>query len=254
MHKHIKLFFISILISLFFLSAIFSQSNRNNVGNAIGLNLSYGVHVPGGDLSSRFGTNFSISSSLEYLIDRNNLIIGVEFNFLFGNNVEEDVIASLRNKDGLLIGTNGQITDVFLRERGLFYGLALGKLFTIIPTNPKSGIRLSISPGVLQHKIRIQDDSNSILQLQGEYAKGYDRLSRGFALKQLIGYQHLSNDGRINFFLGFDFIQGFTKNQRPINFDTGIIEQSSRNDFLWGIRATWVLPIYFGKVKEERFF
>ena len=62
----------------------------------------------------------------------------------------------------------------------------------------------------------------------------------------------MSNNGLVNFYTGFYFQQGFTKNQRDINFDTPDIpvDKSMRNDFLYGYKVGWVIPIYKRKPKD----
>jgi hypothetical protein len=39
-------------------------------------------------------------------------------------------------------------------------------------------------------------------------------------------------------------LKGFTKNRREIDFDTGVKNDASRLDLLFGIRICWVFPIY----------
>ena len=99
------------------------------------------------------------------------------------------------------------------------------------------------SAGVLQHKIRIEDRTGGLPQLVGDYKKGYDRMTNGLALTEFIGYQHFSNDGRINFYVGFEFTQGFTKNRRSWDFLTQQRMDNNRLDLLNGLRIGWTLPI-----------
>ena len=48
----------------------------------------------------------------------------------------------------------------------------------------------------------------------------------------------------VNFYGGFEFTQGFTKNRREMNFDTGQKDDLARLDMLFGFRLGWVFPIY----------
>ena len=81
--------------------------------------------------------------------------------------------------------------------------------------------------------------------LSGDYKKGYDRLTNGLTLKQFIGYQHLDPNLRLNFFAGFEFLEGFTRSRRDFDFDTRRKDQTDRLDLLWGFRVGLVLPFYF---------
>lgn len=98
--------------------------------------------------------------------------------------------------------------------------------------------------GLLQHKIRIETIGNTVPQLDKEYKKGYDRLSNGLSLHEMIGYYHFGNKHLINFYAGFEFIQAFTENRRSYNFDEMKKDETKRVDLLFGIRAGWMLPVY----------
>ena len=62
--------------------------------------------------------------------------------------------------------------------------------------------------------------------------------------RQFIGYMHSGNDRRVNFILGLDLLQAFTENYRGHQYDTGLSEEGSRLDLLYGFRFIWFLPIY----------
>jgi hypothetical protein len=44
--------------------------------------------------------------------------------------------------------------------------------------------------------------------------------------------------------LGLDLLQAFTENYRGHQYDTGLSEEGSRLDLLYGFRFIWFLPIY----------
>lgn len=227
------------------------QVQRSNEGNILLINAFYGIHFPGGDLKDRFGNNFSTGGAVDFLTKKN-LILGVQTNFLFGSNVNTDVLENLRNDEGMIFGNDGGIAEVRLRERGLYIGGHIGKIFPISDVNRRSGLRLTIGGGYLQHKIRIQDDPQVYVStLNAEYKKGYDRFSNGFALTEFIGYQYLAPSRRINFMLGLEMTQAFTRNRRSYNFDTRESENDKRLDLLYGIRIGWTLPLYIGENPEE---
>ena len=250
-YKYILLF----IISFIFIQDTFSQKEEEKKSPKYLLfNFQYGLQLPGGDMGDRFGQNNLVGLGLEFL-SRSNFIFGLNSDILFGSKVEEDVLASLRNSDGSIIGNNRALSAIVLRERGLNVNVLFGKLWNINKKQPKSGIRTTIGGGILQHKIRIQQDPQSLVpQAEGEYAKGYDRLSNGFALTEFIGYQMVSNNRRLNFILGFEFVQGFTMNRRSINFDTMMKNEEKRFDTLFGLKVGWTLPFQLGVAKDEVFY
>lgn len=210
------------------------------------IGMSYAYQLPGGDLSDRFGPNFNAGLSSEFILGKRTLFFGLEGNYLFGNEVRSNVLAPLQTPEGFIIANDKSYSNIVLRERGIYAGGYVGKIFGLLADNPRSGIRVSLGMGVLQHKIRIQDDPfRPVAALTGDYKKGYDRLTNGLTLKQFIGYQHLDPNMRLNFFAGFEFTQGFTKNRRDFDFDTRMKDDTNRLDLLWGFRVGWVLPFYF---------
>lgn len=154
-------------------------------------------------------------------------------------------MAPLRTANGTVLGDDNQIADIFLRQRGMFLGIGAGKLFPF-NKNERSGMKLLLNAGVLQHNIRFTDERNSVGQIRAGRYIGYDRLTRGFSLKETVSYKHLSKDRRLNFEFALDFIQGFTSEVRAYNFDTGLPTIKSRFDMLIGARIIWNLPFYRG--------
>jgi len=221
------------------------KTNDKPVDGAIlGFGIGIGANFAAGDLKDRYGNNLNFSINSEY-ITKNNWLINGEFLFLFGDNVKEDVLAPYRTPNGTILGDDNQIADIFLRERGLFLGIGLGKLFPF-KEQERSGLKLLIHAGILQHNIRFTDERNSVGQIRAGRYIGYDRLSRGFSLKETVSYKHLSKDRRLNFEFALDFIQGFTSEVRAYNFDTGLPSIQSRFDMLIGARIIWNLPFYRG--------
>ncbi|MEN9613624.1 MAG: hypothetical protein RLZZ628_4438, partial [Bacteroidota bacterium] len=186
-----------------------------NYYNTIFLNVAYSAQLPAGDLANRFGLNMSTGASVEYFLTHKNWIIGTEAYYLFGQTVKEDVLAFARTTEGAILGDIGNYAQVDLRERGFYWGGHMGRFYkTRERGNLLSGLRVTLGAGFLQHYIRIQDNQNvSIPQLSGAYRAGYDRLTNGFALNQFMGWQVLSRNKRINFHIGLELTEGFTKNR-----------------------------------------
>jgi len=213
----------------------------------------FGTEFPIGDLKDRFSDNLKFTLGAER-ITKTNWIFGLEFSYMFGDTVKEDVLAPLRISNGEVLGSDHAYADVFTRERGAFFGVNIGKL---IPFNKKSrsGLRVTGAFGLLAHYVRIQDDARSLPQIEGDYLKGYDRLTRGFALREFIGYQHVTESKRVNFYIGLEFTQGFTTAIREVNFDSGLpTNKESRFDGLIGLKAAWILPFFNDYVDEEVFY
>lgn len=217
------------------------------------LSFGYGVEFPFADLNERYGRYLKFTLGAERLT-KSNWIYGYEFSYMFGNNIKEDPLTNLRLPNGEILGADNAYADVFLRGRGLFTGLNIGKL---IPLNEKSrsGLRITGAAGILLNYIRIKDEASSVPQIEGDYLKGYDRLTRGFALREFVGYQHVSENKRVNYYIGIEFTQGFTTSVRDVNFDTGQLASKERRfDGIIGLKAAWILPFHDDYVDEEVFY
>jgi hypothetical protein len=245
------LFFAAILL----VSPLSAQSNPQNVGTGILAKFSLGGQVPGGDLAARFGPNMNFGGGLDLITKESNFLFGLEGYYLFGNSINENVLSNLAASEGAVIAADGGYADIQLRERGFYIGAMAGKLFSLSTKNPRSGIRLTVGAGLLQHQIRIQDDPfRYVPQLRENYKKGYDRLTNGLAFNQFVGYQVLSMNKRVNFYIGLEFTQGFTQSRRDFNFDTRTSDTKNRFDTLTGVRAGWILPFYVGKSAAEIYY
>jgi hypothetical protein len=218
-------------------------------------NVTYGIQFPGGDMADRFGTSFDLGGGFEYM-SPSNWIGGLEAQYLFGSEVKENVLATLVGANEIIYSDIGLTADIILKERGFHTAAYVGKLIPFNKEkNPRSGIRITIGAGLLQHKIRVQDDPQAFVgQIQGEYKKGYDRMTNGLAISQFIGYQYMAKDQLVNFFAGFDFVQAFTQSRRSFNFDTMMQDTEKRFDLLSGFRVGWTLPFYLGEPTEEFFY
>lgn len=232
-----------------------SVPTHQNEGSILLTNFHYGGQLPGGDMAERFGFNFLAGMGLDYYT-KNNWIVGINGDFLFGKKVKTDVLANLRSSDGLLFADDGGISDIKLRERGLMIKAHVGKVIPLSQANKRSGIKLTIGGGFLQHRIRIQDEPQVYVASLSDkdYKKGYDRLANGFALTQFIGYQYIAKNRLVNFSLGVDLVQGFTKGRRSFNFDTRSPGLEDRLDLQYGYRLTWVLPFFIGENPDEIYY
>ncbi|MCY7408995.1 MAG: hypothetical protein LH473_01865 [Chitinophagales bacterium] len=244
MKKWSGLILLLLLLSTKFISAQTKTNVADTIVNAKLLHFTYGYALPFGDLADRFGSNHLMGASLFFKM-KDNYLLGFEGNLIFGGNIKEDtIIDGLLTSQGFLIGVNGLAESAYLYERGYTLFVKFGKLIPAFGSNPNSGINFNVGAGFMQHKIKIQDPDKVLPYVTGEYAKGYDRLTNGFALTQYIGYQNLDKRKRINFNAGIEFNEAFTQNRRDWNTDQMKKDDAKRFDMLIGLKFSWILPFY----------
>lgn len=165
---------------------------------------------------------------------------------MFGDNIKiaDDLVAGLITDQGQIINLNGNYGDYKFFQRGWSLQGEVGRIFTSLGHNANSGLVVMLGGGYIEHKIRIENAGQDIPQLLNDYQKGYDRLSGGLMLRQFIGYMHAGSKRRINFLIGLDLVQGFTENYRGFQYDTGLSNNQTQTDLLYGVRFIWFLPIY----------
>ncbi|MEP6796407.1 MAG: hypothetical protein ABJB16_18910 [Saprospiraceae bacterium] len=222
------------------ITTTYSQS-----GNSVKLlEFKYGFQVPMADMNTRFGGSNDLGVSLQFASLTHTSFIGAEGIFFFGSIVKEDVLAHLRTFDGSILGLLGQAGDVSLRERGFYLGLDAGKIFkTTKVENNLTGFRAQIGAGLLQHKIRIQDNSNNVPALNHNYIKGYDRLTNGPALHLSLGYQYENPNNNFHFNLMGDIYGSRTASKRDYDNLTGGYLDNKRTDILAGLTLSYIVSI-----------
>lgn len=249
--------FIFVFVLLFAVSnPVYSQLNvRDSSVRLTLISMHIGKYVPGGDLAIRFGNNTSVGGSVGYKL-KNNFIFSIEGSYLFSDNVknEENYFHAIRNSNGYIIDANGMAAEIFLYERGFTFNATAAKLFPVLGPNPNSGIFVSFGVGYLQHHVRIENLNKVALQVVDDYSKYYDRLCSGFNMVQMIGYRYTSNNRLLNFYVGFEFNQAFTKSRRSFNIDDMGFDNSKRLDLTSGLRFGWVFPIYSRPPREFYYY
>ena len=232
-----------ILLFGFTISA-FSQTSIKDTTIAMSLiSVHVGGQVPGGDLSERFGNSASLGASYAYK-NRSNWSFGAEGGFIFGGNVKQEVVTGIRTEDGEIIDNDGGLVLLLVQQRGFFFSGFVAKTLPVIGPNDYSGLFLKAGVGLLQHKIRLETRKNDVSSLEGDYLKGYDRLTNGLMLQQFVGYQHCSNNKRINYTIGLEFMEGFTQSRRDFNFDLQRRDDQKRLDILVGVKVGWSFLLY----------
>ena len=246
LHRFTYLFIVLVLA----ISPCLSQNDEKPIGNGIYLGVFYGLHSPGGDLSDRFGGNFSVGGNLE-MVKNKKWIYGVEGQFLFGKKVKENVFGGLVTNDGHIIGTNSTLADISIKQRGINLFGKFGRMHDLWSDEHLSGLKWTIGAGFFQHQIRLTEGQGTVPFIEGNYAKGYDRLSNGFGLTEFIGYQFFDGRGRLNFFFGGEFTQAFTKDRRGLNYNTREPVTESRFDMLVGLKIGMQVTIKQFKSPDE---
>ena len=216
----------------------------------------YSYDIPLGDLKDRFGDNSTIGGKFSYKTTKN-WIFEFQGDFIFGNSIKEDnifdSIKTPKTSAGYIIDGNGRYAEVHLYERGYKFSLNGGKILPIIGPNKNCGIALIQGFGFIQHKIRIENPDNITPQIKGDYKKGYDRLTNGFAMTQFIGYVHLGNNRLFSFYAGIEFTEAWTRNRRSYNFDTQMQDDKLRFDGMCGAKVGWIIPMY-KKVPKQFYY
>ena len=221
-------------------------AQKENVpSGALTFDVSYGINQPVGVLAQRFGSASSVGIGVNVFNVARGFRYGINGNYFFGSTVKEDVLAPYRTADGNILSDLNSYADVQLRERGLYLGADIGKLFKFKSNGDYfHGISLNFGAGFLMHQIRIQDDNKNALQLQAPYTTGYDRLTMGAAVEESLAYNYISHDKTVNFFLRLEAIEGLTKNQRGYNFDTRQYDNANHFDVLLTARIGWSFALF----------
>lgn len=215
---------------------------------------SYAGQWPFGHMQERFGYNNNVGFALNYKMKRN-FTIGAEGNFLFGEKVRESgVLSAIATSTGEHISVDGSVNTISLAERGWQMKVLFGKIIPLSSKLLNTGIYLQTGLGFLQHKIYINVREERYPQLDKTYRKGYDRLTNGFCISQLIGGVFLRQKSFISLYGGFNVDVAFTKNRRNWNFDLHGPDNRNRVDVLLGFKLCWVIPVFLKENEQEEKF
>lgn len=244
------------LAFLFLISALSAKGQGKVSDEALPMSLfqfQFGGYVPFGDMAEFYGPFGSGGFSFA-LKTKSNFIFGADFNYFFGTTVHDadTRFSELRFQNGFVLGNEGEFIDVIVQKRGFAAGFYAGKIFNVFGPNPNSGLEVRLGLNFLEHRTHIESREADIPPLEGEYRKAYDRKRGGLALYQFVGYRHFSNSRFANFYIGMDFYQAFTVDYRTYNIDQMEFTDGEYFDFIVGLKAGWVIPIY--KQVDDRFY
>lgn len=248
-----------IVFSFLILLFLFQLSAQRNVKDSSIATPWVGVHYGGNmtlaDLADRYGYLNHIGIIAGYKT-ASNWYLGMESNFIFGNKVRiTGLFDNLIDSYGHVTDVNGDIAKILVFPRGFQANVSVGKLFPVLSPNRNSGIFINGGLGYLVHHMRIETNNQVVPELEMNYRKGYDRLTSGIDFHQFLGYAYMANGGFYNFYGGFYFQEGLTKNRRTINFDEPDVPVSTKTrfDVQIGVRLGWMIPFYKRKPKEFYF-
>ena len=229
-----------ILILLFITINGFSQED-NFISKIICFD--YTFQNPINKLSENFGLNSSLGMS--YLTNKNDILLGVDANFMYGNNVKNDslLLLNIMTENGFLINSSGELDDILFYQRGWNTHILIGKSFRF-EENYLSGIYVYGGIGYLQHKIRLESNRTYLPQIDENYIKGYDKFTNGISSKLCVNYKYFDKKSSINLYVGLEYINAFTKNRRTYDFE--LMQEYSKKlkmDQLFGIKAGLIIPI-----------
>jgi hypothetical protein len=234
----------SFLYFIFIASVITShaQNMKDTLGFPI-IGFHYEFDVPVGSLSTSFGVNSKVGASFWYKTNKN-WIYGLEYSYIFGDNVKVNPFDSIQTSEGYILNSVGEFQDVLKYERGHFAMFKAGKIIKPMGPNANSGICLKAGAGFWLHQVYYYFYGDVPVQVSGNYMHGYDRLTYGPALAESIGYLHFSTNHRINFSAELEFDQGFTQSGRVYNYDTRQKDNTRYLDMTIGLKVAWYFPIF----------
>ncbi len=246
----------STLLLFILLSCTFASYSQVSIKDSSILlpNLKLGISAgfPSKDLKKTFGTSAIINTKFEVKF-KSQWFVGAQYNFLFGRSVKDSaMLDELLTDGGGIINANGEFGTFEMLQRGHHVGIHAGRLFSILAPNPNSGFIVSAGVGIFTYKINFNNISGDLIQLNGEYSKGYDRYTAGHSFTEFVGYQYFSNNRLLNFYAGVEFTQAFTKIRRgyQVDFEVNDPRFGQRMDHLFSIQFGWMLPLYKRPPKE----
>ncbi len=245
-----------LLVLILFPYILLAQKNINEKISFPMISAAYMVQIPSGDISKNFGVNSNIGFSISWKF-KSNLLLELNPNFIFGNNLKGDaarIFDSIKTSNGMIINMHGEYAKVRTFERGYFMGMRVGYIYSLKKPNPNSGILFSLGGGILQHKIRIENDGNNVPQVINKYKLGYDKMRYGFSLTQFIGYVYFSKSQITNFYVGIEFYQAWTKSGRSWDFNLMKRDNNKYLDMLHSIKFGWIIPIYSKEPQEYYYY
>ena len=243
-----------LVIACLFLSCNLLGQSEMKTSQGFFFSPHYTYHIPGGDLKERFREFSSIGLGVDRKF-KNNFVLGVDYDWFFGNSVKETgIFSQITGNSGQIIDRNGDFSIIRLNMKGHLATLNAGYLFNLPTDEPNSGILVSAGVGGMMHKIDFLSSQVTIPQINDEYEAGYDKLTYGISTRQYIGYQYLVNKNRYHFKAGVEFNQGFTQGRRTWDFNANKSGLDKRLDTSIAFKLGIIVPVYTKDAADEEFF
>lgn len=255
-----KKVFLSFMMFLLFCGVAVGQGKSVNkeVVSVSMFQLTTSFQMPALDTKDLYGFNSLIGGSFIYKTNQNWLWT-INAGFPFGKNVKLDRIQlfgeGITTTNGEIISGDGIFTQIATFQRGTHLQLEVGKLFPLMP-NPNSGVFVQGGLGYFFNRIRIEDQFSITPQLADDFKLAYDRMRGGPAAHAEVGYLFMSDSRVLNFSLSLEVTYARTRNYRDYDFrifydengephPVGYLDPSKRfNDLYYGIRLSWIIPVY----------
>ncbi len=243
--------FIIILMLFFVYNNSFSQRDLKSKAIFTPIfGLTYKANFTDKDLAKMWGFNNQVGAEIAFKL-KNGLEFGIDGGFIFGNSFKDTLIfKDVYTSNGKILSGNGVDADVFFYMRGGNLNAHIGYVFNQLGHNPNSGLWVNAGVGYMGYKIRVETQDHVVPNLEGDILWGYDHLTMGFNTKQFIGYLFQHSQKFINFYIGMEFVQGFTANVRNYNFDVKGPHPEQRLDLMYSIKFGWMIPIYKRHTQE----
>ena len=254
MRKLIKRISSLLLVNLLFFVFFKNGEAQVNVQDSIIkvplLHIGSSLNYSTGDLTSRFSFFAEFGGAMLFKTKKN-WLLGPEIYFQFSDRVKEtEMFDYLITENGTALNIGGRNEGIFFYQRGFESAFNFGKITNLLAVNPNSGLRFNVACGFWQHRIKFVSENQGIFLLRDEYLPGYDRLVSGFIFKQFIGYHYMGESRLVNFTVGLEMSEGFTKGRRNYQYDTKLPATENRVEGYYGIKLNWVLPFYKRSTRE----
>lgn len=215
------------------------------------VDVSYGAHLVQGDLKDRFSHFLNVGAKVHYMTAKG-WTFSISSDYLFAETINADMLSSLREENGYIIDRQGALTVVKQQMRGFMLQGGIGKFIPFVADKKKRfGVDIRLQAGYLQHWVRFKFGGEELVQLMGDYRKGYDRKTSGLMTQQYIGLRYMSTNRRYNFFAGLEFSEGFTKNRRYWNYDEMRADSDLKIDLFTGFRIGVSIPFPIYNYKKQ---
>ncbi|MFZ9848884.1 MAG: hypothetical protein ACO3EE_12160, partial [Flavobacteriales bacterium] len=192
-------------------------------------------------------TNYINRIGAAYQLQRKQLTLGIEYQFLFSPYSGNDLFSSIRTSEGLIISDNGSLIDLQTLFRGNSAYVSVGKIIT---SSTKNCFQINLGVGILEHHLSIKTLDESAAYFTKNNLKGYDQLSLGPSLKQQFRINHFGTKKRINFYLELFCEEAFLQNARKYNYYNNSIDTKNHFNFTAGIQVAWMIP-FFSSTEED---